>query len=229
MATVTSDHRIPTLREERRAARAALRDDLSGAGPVLEERPPVRFPGATAKFQLFGEVMLVGLLVALVALPIVTIPAGLVAGIRHLRRFIAAEGSSMADFWADVRAALPGGLAVGGVSLVIAALLTFDITLAATGMLPGGAAIAAVGWTGLAALGGALLRAAASWTPERGWRGAVRDLPRVAAADPAGAIYFIVAAAFVGVVTWMLVPLLVLGLGCAVFAAVAVPHRRGRA
>ena len=36
------------------------------------------------------------------------------------------------------------------------------------------------------------------------------------------------AAVLVGVVTWMLAPLLIAGLGCAAFAVVAVPARRGR-
>src|SRR3954470_23993863 len=112
---------------DRREARAARRADLSGSGPTLEERPAARFPGATAKFALLGEVLLVGLLVTLVSLPLVTLPAALATGIRHLRRYIAAEGSPLAAAWRDLRAAFPGGLVVGMAGLVLVLLLIIDI------------------------------------------------------------------------------------------------------
>jgi hypothetical protein len=244
---------------DRRQLRAARRADASGSGPTLEERDAPRFPGAAGAFALFGEVLMVGLLITIAGLAIVTLPAALAAGIRHLRRYVAAEASPAALFWQDVRKALPGGLVVGVVSVVLTLLLLFDIDLAGSGALPGGGVIAIVGWLGLAAVAVAVLAAAGAWTPEggsapanrgsgaeprygsapanrgsvakpqRGWRAAVRSIPHTVAADIAGALYLAATAFFVGVATWMLVPLVVPALGCAALAVVAIPTRRRRA
>lgn len=212
----------------RRARKAAHRQELDGSGPVPEERPAETNPGARGGFGLFGEVLLVGLLVSLVGLLVITLPAGLAAGIRHLRRFVAAEDTRMALFWADVRAALPGGLAVGAGATVLTLLLLLDIDLARSGFLPGGAAIEVVGWVGLAALAVALLVSAGQWGPESGWRGAVRAIPGTIADDVPGALYLLATAGFVVVVTWVLLPLLVPALGCATLAVVAIPARPRR-
>ncbi len=213
-------------RADRRAERAAVRADRSGSGPVLEERPPARFPGAAAKFALFGEVLLIGLLVLVVGALVVTLPVALAAGIRHLGRYVAAEDSRLGLFWRDVRAGVAGGAVVGLVALVIAAVLGVDILLARTGMLPGGVVIEAVGWTGLAALAVALLVAAGAWEPTAGWRQAVRDVPAIIRGDVRALAFYIAAVALVVILTWMLPPLLPAALGCAVLAVVAVPHRR---
>lgn len=217
---------MPGTRADRRAERAAVRADRSGSGPVLEERPPARFPGAAAKFALFGEVLLIGLLVLAVGALIVTLPVALAAGIRHLGRYVAAEDSRLGLFWRDVRAGLAGGAVVGLVALVIAAVLGVDILLARTGMLPGGVVIEAVGWTGLAALAVALLVAAGAWEPTAGWRHAVRDVPAIIRGDVRALAFYVAAVALVVILTWMLPPLLPAALGCAVLAVVAVPHRR---
>ena len=213
---------------DRRQLRAARRADASGSGPTLDEREPSRFPGAKGAFALFGEVLLTGMLVAAGGLAVVTLPAALAAGIRHLRRYVDAEASHARTFWQDYRRALPGGLVVGAVGVALALLLVLDIDLAGFGALPGGPAIAVVGWAGLVATAVALLTAAGSWTPELGWRAAVRNVPSAVAADPIGAVYLAAAAVLAGVVTWMLFPLILAGLGCAAFAVVAVPARRGR-
>lgn len=214
------------LSGERRAARAAARDARSGAGPTRDGAEPGPNPGAAAKFGLFGEVLTVGLMMTLVALPVVTLPIALAAGIRHLRRFVAAEDSRSTLFWADVRAGLLCSLGVGVPAAILAAVLTIDILLAGTGALPGGQVIAVVGWAGLVLLAVALLIAAGEWEPETGWRTAIRAVPQVAIADPVGTLYLAATAVFVGVVTWMLVPVVIAGLGCAALAVVAVPERR---
>jgi len=208
----------------RREEKAARRADLSGAGPVREERPPARFPGATATFALFGEVLLVGLLVTVGGILLVTLPAALAAGIRHLRRYLHAEASPHRQFWRDYMTALPGGLVVGGGALVLVLLLLLDIDLANSG-LPGGGAIAIVGWVGLAVVAVILLVTAGAWTPE-GWRAAIGRAPGALAADLPGALYLAATAAFVCVVTWALVPLVIPALGCAALAVVAIPERR---
>lgn len=210
----------------RREEKAARRADLSGAGPVLEDRPPQRFPGVTGSFALFGEVLLTGLLVTAGGILLITLPAALVAGIRHLRRYLDAEASPPRLFWRDYLGALPGGLVVGVATSVLVLLLVLDIDLANSGALPGGAAVAVVGWVGLAAAAVVLLATAGLWTREAGWRTAVRRVPAVVAADPAGALFLIAAAGLVCVLTWVLVPLVIPALGCAVLAVVAIPERR---
>ena len=213
---------------DRKTLRAARRADASGSGPTLEERDPVRYPGAKGAFALFGEVLLTGLLVTVAGLLVVTLPAALAAGIRHLRRYAAAEQSHVRTFWQDWRRALPGGVVVGIVAVALAVLLLLDIDLANSGALPGGPLIAVIGWAGLLIAAVALLLAAGAWTPERGWRPAVRGIPSSIARDPIGAAYLAAAAVLVVVMTWMLAPLVVAGLGCAAFAVMAVPARRGR-
>lgn len=212
----------------RTADRAARRAEVSGSGPVRSGAPPARFPGATSAFGLLGEVLLVGILVFVVSLAVVTLPAALVAGVRHLRRFLRAEDSSLTWFWRDVRDAMPGGLVVGLIVGLAAAILALDITLASTGSLPGGPLIGVVGWAGLAVLVLVLFTVAGRWRPEVGWRGALREVPRVLRNDLAGAAYLLATAAFAVIVTWQLLPLIVPALGCVALAIVAVPERPRR-
>lgn len=212
----------------RTSDRAARRAESSGSGPTRSDAPPARFPGATSAFGLLGEVLLIGVLVALVSVPVVTLPAGLAAGVRHLRRFLKAESSSIGAFWADVRASLLGGIGVGVASLVLVLVLLLDLDLANSGALPGGPLVGAVGWLGLAALALALFTAVGRWTPRTGWMGAVRSVPRAIAADPIGAAYLVATAVFAAVVTWQLLPLVVPALGCVALAIVAVPERPRR-
>lgn len=221
---MSTDER-PRTRSERRAA---IRADRSGSGPALDTTPRPRHPGAVGAFALLGEVLLVGLLMTAVSVAVVTAPAALAAGIRHLRRYVAAEDSRLALFWSDVRAGLVGGLGVGAVALAATLVLLLDIDLARSGFLPGGAVVEAVGWAGLAALAITLLLAAGAWTPGSGWRGAVRAIPDAARGDVVGVLYLLATAAFVVVVTWALAPLLVAGLGCAALAVVAIPARPRR-
>jgi hypothetical protein len=219
---------MATMMLSKREEKAARRADLSGSGPVREERAPLRFPGATGAFALFGEALLVGLLITVGGILLVTLPAALAAGIRHLRRYLNAEASPQRRFWRDYLAAMPGGLVVGLVALPLVLLLVLDIDLANSGALPGGAAIAVVGWIGLAVVAVALLSAAGAWTPDSGWRPALRRVPAAAVADPGGALFLVAAAGLVGLLTWVLVPLVIPALGCAALAVVAIPARRRR-
>ncbi len=186
-------------------------------------------PGAGGFLALFGEVLLVGLLVSLAGITLVTLPAALAAAVRHLRRFAAADDSRLALFWSDFRRAVVPGLLVGGAALVLVGILLLDIDLARSGFLPGAVLVEAVGWIGLAAVAVALFISVAAWTPEHGWLPAVRNIPRHVGKDIPGALYLAATAGFVIIVTWALPPLLVPALGCAVLAIVAIPGRpRGR-
>ena len=73
-----------------------------------------------------------------------------------------------------------------------------------------------------------VLTASFHWAPELGWRAAVRLTPPTWRTDPAGVAYLLAAVAFVAVVSWQLAPLIVPGLGCLVFAIVAIPERPRR-
>ncbi len=219
---------MATMTLSKREEKAARRADLSGAGPVLQERAPMRFPGATGAFALFGEVLLTGLLITVGGILLVTLPAALAAGIRHLRRYLNAEGSPQRQFWRDYLKALPGGLVIGVTGLLLVLILILDIDLAGSGALPGGLAVAAVGWVGLAAVAVTLLAAAGAWTPEAGWRAALRGVPASLSADIAGVLFLLATAVFVCVLTWVLVPLIIPALGCAALAVVAIPARRRR-
>src|SRR5690606_16577061 len=185
-------------------------------------------PGATTRFALFGEVLQTGLLVTLVGLAVITLPVGLAAGIRHLRRFVAAEDSRAALFWTDVRRGLPGGALVGAVAAIVAGVLVTDILLARSGALPGGALVECVGWAGLVAVAVAVQLACAQWRPEDGWMPAVRGIPGAMRTDAVGTLYLAAAAVFVGVATWALPPLFLPAIGCVALAVVAVPARRRR-
>lgn len=213
---------------DRRSAKAARRGAISGSGPMPDGGAPGRNPGAIGAFSLFGEVLLVGVLVTVAALPIVTLPAALAAAIRHLRRFVAAEGSGIGLFGRDLLLALRGGVVVGVAVAVAAGVLAADIVVAGAGALPGGQAYVVLGWLGLAVLGVVVLGGAAAWTPESGWIQALRTLPATVRADPAGATYLVATVGFVGFLTWVLPPLLIPALGCAALAAVAIPERPRR-
>lgn len=212
-----------TRREERAARRAAI----SGSGPS-DESGVARFPGATARFALFGEVLAVGLIIVVVGLPLLTLPVAIAAGIRHLRRYLHAEDSRLAVLWRDVRDGLPGGLVVGVCAVALTCLLLLDIDLASSGALPGGVLVAAVGWLGLAAIGVLLIATAAAWTPTDGWRTAIRTALTRVSGDAVGTLYLLATVGFVAVVTWALPPLLIAGLGCTALAAVAIPERSTR-
>jgi hypothetical protein len=211
----------------RSAARAARRAADSGSGPT-GQREVSRLPAAKNGFALFGEVLLVGLLVMVVALPVVTLPIALAAGTRHLRRFLAAEDSGLTWFWRDVRAGLFGAVGIGAAATVAVVILLLDIDMASSGYLPGGTIVMVMGYLGLAAVAIALFTMAAQWTPGQTWRSVARAVPGAVRADPAGAAYLAATAMFAVVVTWQLAPLIVPALGCIAFAIVAIPERPRR-
>ncbi|GAA1997018.1 hypothetical protein [Microbacterium pumilum] len=159
---------------------------------------------------------------------VVTLPAALAAGIRHLRRYLNADESRQRQFWRDYLKALSGGLAVGLGASAMAVILVADILLANLSSLPGGVIFAAVGWIGLIAVGVSVLMGSACWNPDAGWAGAVRAIPTKVWIDPVGSLSLGSTVIFVGVATWALVPMILPSLGLAVLAVVAIPERRSR-
>ncbi|HBF83476.1 MAG TPA: hypothetical protein DD420_27185, partial [Streptomyces sp.] len=74
-----------------------------------EARTRAARPRFTDRFGLFSECLLTGVWIALAALPLLTFPAALAAGTRHLRRHLAGERGGFRAF-----ATVPGAAARGG-------------------------------------------------------------------------------------------------------------------
>lgn len=199
----------------RRRPRAAEPD-----GSVL------RWPGARARFALFGEVLWTGMLMTLACVPIITWPAAVAAGATHLRRFLRAEATPVSGFFRDVWRALPGGVLVGTASVALGALVALDLALAARGAIPGGVPVAIV-----AALVGAgalliVVVAASAWTAGDGWRAQLARAPRTLVDDPSGAVFTVVALGLAATIAWQFLPLGIPALGLVAFALVSIAERR---
>ncbi|NEE02272.1 hypothetical protein [Phytoactinopolyspora halotolerans] len=186
----------------------------------------LRWPGAADTFALLAEALWVGVLVTAVGLPIVTLPAALAAGGRHLGRFIRAEDASLRLFFADLRAGLRGGVLVGCCAVVAVAVFGLDLVIGASGALPGGPLVLAVGTAGLVATGVVVVQASALWRPETGWTAAIRAVPSSLRADVSGAALLVAALGLTVLAAWQLPPLIVPALGCLVFAAQVLGERR---
>ncbi|MFC7761302.1 hypothetical protein ACFQY4_27110 [Catellatospora bangladeshensis] len=113
-------------------------------------------------FALLGEVLLTGVAVALLALPVLTAPAALAAGIGHLRRYVDDQASPLSVLWRDARAAAAGGAAVALAALAGAAAAVFAIGLASADPTPAGTVMAAAGWLVLGIVATAVVMAAGS-------------------------------------------------------------------
>lgn len=185
----------------------------------------LRWPGATSKFALFAEVLWTGILVAAGGVLIITLPAALAAGARHLRRYLAAEESHARLYWSDFVSAIRGGVLVGAIAVIVSLVLWIDVALAASGALPGGPLVLVVaifGWVLTAVL---VLESAVLWRPGATWLAALVSAVGTLRRDAVGVAYLVSALVIAAVVTWQLPPLIVPALGCLVFAAVAVSVR----
>ncbi|HET6859065.1 MAG TPA: hypothetical protein VFH94_18510 [Streptomyces sp.] len=177
------------------------------------------------RFGVFAECLLTGVWIAVASLPLLTAPAALAAGTRHLRRHLAGrERSGRGEFTADFRAAVRGGWLVGLAGCGAAWLLWLDLSAVRAG-LPGGAPVAVVGTAGFITLVVAVVRAAAAWEPGASWRSLCAAAVRRTLLDPAGS--FLIVGGFVTVAAsaWLAAPLAVPVLGAVAAAAVAVEQR----
>lgn len=213
--------------------------------------PPARPRRFHDNFALLAECLLVGVYVLIGSLPVVTLPAALAAGCAHLRRHLAGGrtdvGRFARDWWAAVRDLWVLGLA----AVVLGVILTVNVQVAASGLLPGGVVVR---WVSLAvgAVGAVVvLRVAGRWSmsdddaaaPDhsadtdrpsgapRG-RGAVYLVPlaaRVAREDPTGSLLLLLALGLCGLLIWMLAPLAVVVGGLLSLAVIAVESRNAHA
>ena len=186
----------------------------------------LRWPGARARFALFGEVLWAGMLMTLIALPVLTWPAAVAAGSQHLRRYLYGEATPVSGIFRDAVRSLPGALVVGAASVALGVVVGIDLALVAGGSLPGGQLVGVVVAV-VAALALLLTVVAASmWTPGTSWKALLALAPRVARADLSGAVYSAVALALAVVITWQWLPLGIPVLGMLTFALVAIGERR---
>ena len=210
-------------RNQRSISRRSARN---GSGPVAKETAPLRWPGAANIFTLLGAVITTGLLVTAGSVAVITFPAALAAGIRHLRRSLQGDVAPLGRFWRELLAALPGGLLAGAAGTAAAVVLALNISLGASGVLPGGPVVAALSWAALAVVVLLLVSMAGRWTPETGWRPTVRPTVSELTSDPVGALFILAAVVFTVFVTWQFFPLIIPALGSVALAAVAAPERR---
>ncbi|GAA3463967.1 hypothetical protein ACFFSW_05985 [Saccharothrix longispora] len=176
------------------------------------------------KLALLGECLTAGLLVLLVALPVVTLVPALAAGCAHVKAHVDGETTAVRAFFARVRSALPGGwqLSLGVVAAF--AVLAVDLVVLGAG-LAGGVVVMAVCSAAAAGLAVVVLRSAATWSPGARWGAVVREAARRAAVDARGSSLVLMALGVLVVVTWQLPALFVPMVGCVLMAAVAVERR----
>jgi hypothetical protein len=173
---------------------------------------------------LLGEVLLVGVLLAVAALPVLTLLPALGAACALLRGYVEEGRTPTARHFARL---LWRGVTSPVAILAPAALLCLAglDTLALLAGLPGGTVVGPPIGLLLLAIGVAGLRAAAAWRPDRGWSEALRTGAARVTADPAGSVLLagaLVAAALIAAQ----VPVFLLVLpGLLVLAVVAVDNR----
>ncbi|WP_327748246.1 hypothetical protein [Streptomyces europaeiscabiei] len=177
------------------------------------------------RMTLFADVLSVGIAVAVVSLPLVTLPAALSTACAILRGVREDRPATTGRFLVALRRRLrPGDLATGLVALTGLALVLADLALAGAG-LPGGRAfalLASVMGVGAAVVG---LRACARPESVGDWPAAVRGAARDAVRDPGGSGLVVLAVATAALSAWMLLPLAFLVPGLLALALTAVDVR----
>lgn len=197
------------------------------AGPDEEDtaRPDDRALLGGGRVGLFGESLTVGLAVSVLSLPVVTALPALAAGIAHVRRHLDGRPDTLRDLWDDFRLACRGVWLVSVASVLLLLVLAFNVSLAGTGVLPGGTGVRVVSVVIAVLLLVSLLRAAAGWAPGAAWSAVLRDAGRRTGDDLSGTFLLLLALALCGVIVWMLPPLVVIVPGLLALATVAVEHR----
>jgi hypothetical protein len=182
-------------------------------------------------FELFADVLSLGLATTVACLPLVTVPAAMSTACGQLRRR-AAEGAPVgaAGYARQLIGRLRrgrGDLLAGVTALLGACVIVLDLMLATAG-LPGGSAVATVVSVVTAALLAVALRAVALPESEQSWKPAIRTAARASVADPAGSALLLAAVGTAALCAWILLPALALVLGPLAMAATAVEIRRTR-
>jgi hypothetical protein len=204
---------------------AGARDDPDGDDGRDAAAPRRRVLGATTWLALFGEVGMVGVVVAVLSLPVVTAVPALAAGALHLRRHLSGEGDSfgrlLRGFGAALRDLWALGLLLPLVLLITAynVLLVTGTSLAGRGVI--GVVSAGVGTVGLVVT----LRAVGAWVPGVRGPAAVRAAVLRAGRDLPGSVLLVLAVVLCGLLISALEAFLLLVGGLLALAAVAVEDR----
>ncbi|MGW8949452.1 hypothetical protein [Streptomyces sp. NPDC055709] len=178
---------------------------------------------------LFADVLSIGLVTAVVSLPLVTAPAALSTACAVLRGTRQGRPATAGRYAALLRGRLRrGDLAAGAIAVAGVLLLASDLALAGAG-LPGAGAFAVT-----AAVIGACavvvgLRACARHESLTDWRAAVRGAAHDAVRDPGGSALVLLALAAAGLCAWMMLPLAFLAPGPLALALTAIDVRRAAA
>ncbi|SDE17368.1 hypothetical protein [Glycomyces harbinensis] len=183
----------------------------------------VRFGGGS--LALFGEMIVVGLVVTAASLPLVTAVPAIAAGVHHLDRHVTDRGDGLGEFLSAVRRAARGGLAVGAATALVVGLLGLNVALGVQGLVPGGAPLAVVSAAFAVVIAVVAVRAASLWEPSARWRELLREAAHLTTADPAGTAYILIGLGVAAVVSWMFLPLIVIAPGMLAVAMLAARRR----
>jgi hypothetical protein len=201
------------------------REDPSDDGAADTSAPRGGLLGGTTRLQLLGEVGIVGVIVMVLSLPVVTAVPAVAAGSLHLRRHLSGEPDSYGLLVRGFGRAVRELWWLGLLLPVVLGLTGWNLWLAWSGVLPGGALIGTVSVAvGVVAVVVAL-RTAGTWHPGSGGTRAVRGAAQRAGRDPVGSVLLVVAVALCAVLVWMLEAFVLLVGGLLAMAAVSVEHR----
>jgi len=182
----------------------------------------------TTRFALFGEVLLVGVIVLVLSLPVVTVVPVLAVGVRHLGRFLVGENDSLRRMLRDLLPAIRDLWPLGLLTPAALVLLAYNVWFARTGLQPGGQAFGVVNAVVAAGVVVVALRVAGAWIPGQHWWRSVRAAARCARLDLGGSALLVAAVVMCGVLVWMLTPLMLIVGGLLALAVLAVEHRSGQ-
>ncbi|WP_149828468.1 hypothetical protein [Streptomyces tailanensis] len=181
------------------------------------------------RMTLFADVLSVGIAVAVVSLPLLTLPATLSTACAVLRGAREGRPATAGRFFAELRRRLRvGDLAAGLVTLAALALVLVDLALAGAG-LPGALAFALLAAAVTTCATVVALRACARPESTTDWPEAVRRAARDAVRDVGGSGLVLLALAAAALCAWMLLPLAFLAPGLLALALTAVDVRRAAA
>ncbi|WP_326560053.1 hypothetical protein [Micromonospora sp. NBC_01796] len=187
---------------------------------------PQRFGGFAAGLARLSEVLVLGLLTLVAALPLVTAYVAVTAAVTVLRdRADDGAGVTVRGYLRALRATAGSGWWPYLVPVALAAVLTLDAAAVGAG-LPGGRIIGPALLLATALLAATALRAAVAWHPHTGWPAAAASAVDRTRSDPTGTALLLLAliavalTASMGPILWPLLP------GLPALAAVAVDRRR---
>lgn len=204
------------------------RNDRSWAARRARSAKNTAQGGTYSKFATFGEILLVGVVIALCAIPLVTLVPALTAGVRHLDRTISGKANYWSQFRSEFVAALKTGWIVSVLILVAGFITGLNLWAVQTGVLPLGGLVAVVTIVVFTALAVWVLRACGLWAPGQTWKQTLNLSLDNAIADLSGTAYLAAALLMVAAMVWMLSALVIVIFGLLAFASLSVCRKYAR-